>query len=73
MERHLITVPLQWLHISHIGISAKVSSPLVMGILFWRVMTVDTAHLKREREKLHNYYYSIHEPAHAILRNLVMQ
>lgn len=46
------TVPLLWLHISHIGISASVGSPVVLGILFWRVITVETAHLrctKRER------------------------
>ena len=73
IERYLITVPLQWLHISHIGISAKVSSPVLLGILFWRVMTVETAHLKREKEKLPNYYYYSIQPAHAILRNLVMQ
>ena len=45
-------MPLLWLHISHIGISASVGSPVVLGILFWRVITVETAHLrctKRER------------------------
>lgn len=42
------TVPLQWLHMSHIGISAKVASPVVLGILFWRVITVDTAHLEQK-------------------------
>ena len=39
------TVPLQWLHMSHIGIRANVGSPVVLGILFWRVIIVETAHL----------------------------
>ena len=34
IERYLITVPLQWLHISHMGISANVGSLVVLGILF---------------------------------------
>ena len=43
-----LTVPLQWLHMSHIGITARVGSPVVLGILFCRVVTVDTAHLEKQ-------------------------
>ena len=48
------TQPLLWLHMSHRGISAVSTSPVsVFGIWFWRVMTVDTAHLNTHQPRYH--------------------
>lgn len=45
-----LTVPFVWLHMSHNGISALIKvSPLSEGIVFWRVIIVDTAQLKKKK------------------------
>ena len=48
-QRTRHTHPFLWLHMSHNGINAvSTSSVSVLGIWFWRVITVDTAHLNTQ-------------------------